>query len=82
MVRMSVRRRVFGFAAPVLAATVTVIVSGAQDKPKPDAQKAAAAAPEFKDLDSFMKSLAGRDRQAARSAVGDAFHGAAAGLPR
>ena len=41
----------------MLAATVTVIVSGAQDKPKPDPQKAAAAAPEFKDLDSFRKSL-------------------------
>ena len=55
MVRTKVRRRFFSYAAPVLAATVTVIASGAQEKPKPDPQKA--AAPEFKDLDSFMKSL-------------------------
>jgi hypothetical protein len=35
----------------------TIMVPAAQEKAKPDPQKAVPAAPEFKDLDSFMKSL-------------------------
>lgn len=53
MTRANQLRGVIGAALVAVA----VMVPAAQEKTKPDPQKPAPAAPEFKDLDSFMKSL-------------------------
>ena len=44
-------------AAALVAAALAVNAPGAQTPPAPAAQKAAPAAPEFKDIESFAKSL-------------------------